>query len=75
MDNLRHQKSAEDSERLDLVLESWDLQLVSFKVLETGLINKSFKVDVSDGRTFVLAKISDRFSAEVTRKIHRLTLI
>ena len=73
MDNLRQQKSAEDSERLDLVLESWDLQLVSFKVLETGLINKSFKVDVSDGRTFVLQKISDRFSAEVTGKIHRLT--
>ena len=73
MDNLRQQQSEEDSERLGLVLESWDLQLVSFQVLETGLINKSFKVDVSDGRTFVLQKISDRFSAEVTGKIHRLT--
>ena len=73
MDNLRQQKSKEDSERLGPVLERWDLQLVSSRVLEGGLINKSFKVDVSDGRTFVLQKISDRFSTEVTGKIHRLT--
>ena len=73
MDKLRQQKSVEDFERLGAVLDRWGLQLVSFQVLETGLINKSFKVDVSGGRTFVLQKISDRFSAEVTRKIHRLT--
>ena len=49
MDNLRQQKPEEDFERLGSVLESWDLQLVSSQVLEGGLINKSFKVDVSDG--------------------------
>ena len=73
MENLPLQKSEVDFEQLGLVLESWGLQLVSFQVLEAGLINKSFRVDVSDGRTFVLQKISDRFSAGVTKKIHRLT--
>ena len=73
MSDWQKQKFAENFEGLGAVLEMWGLKIISFQTLDGGLINESFKVDASNGGTFVLQKISSRFSTKVTKKIHRLT--
>ena len=63
----------ESAKDVGAVLEKWKKKLSKSEIIDSGLINKTLKIETSNNSHFILQQLNPRFSSSVTDKINRLT--